>query len=1059
MSSFDDALEFRFKADTTWADAHEDDKAAVTRLWNWIDSCKGNSAKFLAEYNQYFGNDSPFAWYLITDYFMAVDNRAKNMMLATWDSLIWYFLPYDMDTLFGVRNDSVLKYEYTITHESFDNSIGSYSFAGHDSVLWELVRGCPDKLREVAETLRSNMSLEYVLQVFNEEQMGNWCERIYNKDSEYKYILPLTEGVTTSSGTSYYNYLYALQGSRYAHRTYTIQNRFALLDSQYVAGTYRRDSFAAYFGYKFGSDNRKIRITASERYYYGYGYTSGTPHQSAVLAEMAGSVVELTMDTDLIVNDPQYFYGASRIRGLDLTDVSHAIVGTLNLNNCTALRDLNVSCEAGQTTFNALLVGNCRNLRKLDISGLKSSSFTGMDLSSNTKLETFLAGGTSLTGVTFAGGAPLTVCVLPGTLQTLELRYLNKLTNAGLQLEGTANITRLVIDNCSLIDWNTLLQQCSATSYLRITGIDMDGNGNLLRRLMTMGGVDEDGGNVQTCRLVGTYRLTQSMSDEEYAATCAHFPELNIIQPQFVGIKIDQTVGDGEKITNLDNSTGYDYNTEFTPSSHILEVLSKRRCILAKKTAEGEMTCYPLHDENRNKYADSDSVENATDAVLTGSEGEVYVYEPHYWYKGVTDVLNQCLYGFISSNEDAPAAAGYTSVRFTREELNVTEGIGIRKNTDYTTLEEAKNKYESGSFALVDVRDYKQVRFPGFASTLYGAVFVDDAGKILSRISVSNANGFINGMYLFCAVPVGATKLAFTFLNSAAFDFVLLTTSESVEAIEPDWVEHTECLGGVYEAYLVDDVLRSVSGVSSVGTISQSQAVKYAQNRGKGFQLFDWEMHKDVGNLHFFKYGNTDSQGVCGYGTNNYQKVTGLTNALGMRDTVSYYKEKGGSNPQAEGAYRDGVNYQSVNVLGYENFQGNKAEWLQYVTVNKTAADGRWFITMPDGTERIVQGITVYNADIYPTHMVWGRYMDLIAAKEGGSTSSHWFDRFYVGTGLSRVVYRSGYSASAFGGVSFASAFSDSSGTYAFIGVRLAFRGIIRWAGSVAAFKAINQAD
>lgn len=75
----------------------------------------------------------------------------------------------------------------------------------------------------------------------------------------------------------------------------------------------------------------------------------------------------------------------------------------------------------------------------------------------------------------------------------------------------------------------------------------------------------------------------------------------------------------------------------------------------------------------------------------------------------------------------------------------------------------------------------------------------------------------------FCAVPAGATKLAFTFLNSATFDFVLLTTSESVEAIEPDWVEHTECLGGAYEAYLIDDVLRSVSGVSSVGTISQAQ--------------------------------------------------------------------------------------------------------------------------------------------------------------------------------------------------------------------------------------------
>lgn len=59
----------------------------------------------------------------------------------------------------------------------------------------------------------------------------------------------------------------------------------------------------------------------------------------------------------------------------------------------------------------------------------------------------------------------------------------------------------------------------------------------------------------------------------------------------------------------------------------------------------------------------------------------------------------------------------------------------------------------------------------------------------------------------------------------------------------------------------------------------------------------------------------------------------------------------------------------------------------------------------------------------------------------------------------SRVVYRSNYSANALGGVSYAYASLDSSSAVAGIGVRLAFRGIIRWAGSVAAFKAINQAD
>ena len=120
------------------------------------------------------------------------------------------FIPYDMDTLFGLRNDSYLKYGYTITHETFDDSIGSYAFAGHDSILWELVRACPDKLREVAETIRSNMSLEYVLQVFNEQEMGNWCERIYNKDGIFKYVTPLIEGVKTTTGTMTYDYLYGI---------------------------------------------------------------------------------------------------------------------------------------------------------------------------------------------------------------------------------------------------------------------------------------------------------------------------------------------------------------------------------------------------------------------------------------------------------------------------------------------------------------------------------------------------------------------------------------------------------------------------------------------------------------------------------------------------------------------------------------------------------------------------------------------------------------------------------------------------------------------------------
>lgn len=160
------------------------------------------------------------------------------------------------------------------------------------------------------------------------------------------------------------------------------------------------------------------------------------------------------------------------------------------------LYGLNISCEAGQVTLNVLLVNNCRNLRQFDISGLKSSSFTGVDLSSNTKLETLPVGDISLIGVIFTGGASLIACVLPTALRTPELRYLSKLTDVGLQLEDTTNIMRLMIDNYNLIDWNTSLQQYSATNYLRIIGIDTDGDRGLSRELMTMGGVDGGGGNV-----------------------------------------------------------------------------------------------------------------------------------------------------------------------------------------------------------------------------------------------------------------------------------------------------------------------------------------------------------------------------------------------------------------------------------------------------------------------------------------------------------------------------------------------------------------------------------
>ena len=1093
MDTFDDALEFRFKADDTWATAHEDDKAAVKRLWEWIYSCKGNPTKLLNEYAEYFGNDSPFAWYLITDYFMAVDNRAKNMMLVTWDGKIWYFIPYDMDTVFGERNDSVLKYDYTITWETMDESIGSYAFAGHDSVLWELVRGCPDKLREVADKLRSTMSLEYVLKVFNEEMMGNWCERIYNKDGIYKYIKPLTEGVTTADGTtSYYDYLYALQGSRYAHRTYTIQNRFALLDSQYVCGTYRKDSFAAYFGYKFGSDNRKIRITASERYFFGYGYTSGTPHQSAVLAEDTGSQVELTLDTDLIVNDPQYIYGASRIMGLDLTDVSHAILQTLNLNNCSALRTLDVSCGQTQTTLNALLVNGCRNLRTLNMTGLKSGSFTGIDLSNNTKLETLKAGKTALTGVNFAQGAPLTSVTLPATLQTLELRYLSKLTTSGLTLEGTSNINRLVVDNCPGVDWQTLHARCGNVKYLRVTGIDMEGDGSLLASLMQTGGVDENGGNVESCRLVGTYRLTRYKDDEEYEALQQHFPELNIEQPEYTMLERAETVADDACISNLDNETGYKYGNDYKPSGHVAAILKNRHRVLAKVTKkattrnvtiagvdtvmnnlDGEMTCYPLDDADSNKYADG------SPAKLDGSEGDWMMLEPFYWSKGVNDYLNGRNYDCYSFRDRAhmprvPEATVLTLEDIKRTQGGYTNGKKVMSGRD--TINNAFSNDSSYSVCMVSVEGYKRVRFPSVPGTnLVGSVFVDKTGAVLQSIVVSTlSNKFEAGMYLISDVPEGAVALYFSILNTAEFDKVVLSNSEKIEDMEPDWVPNDEHLCGVAGSSVVGTKLRScITGGSTTVNMPWTDFHYYSVQRG--MQQIDPLMHWRIANLSYAKYGRKNMQEQCGAGSHSNTRTTGGTASRGMQDTVGYEEAKG-INPNVTNSLVDNLVHQyawyvekdeygaakvtqvnNICCLGYEDIYGHKYDMMDRVDIPNTSGNvGKWRIWMPDGTIMMVKGAT--NGDSWITAVAHGKWMAVVpVGAVSGSSSTYYSDKYWFSSASGRVVYRGCYNANAYGGVSHANANNDASYAYTNVGSRLAFRGKIVRAQSVAAYKAIVE--
>ena len=232
----------------------------------------------------------------------------------------------------------------------------------------------------------------------------------------------------------------------------------------------------------------------------------------------------------------------------------------------------------------------------------------------------------------------------------------------------------------------------------------------------------------------------------------------------------------------------------------------------------------------------------------------------------------------------------------------------------------------------------------------------------------------------------------------------------------------TNTLIGVYEAYNDSNggnKLCSISNVGSTGNVSQANFKQYARNKGNGYQLVDWQMHCVMCALFYAWYGNTNSQAVCGSGTDSYQKVTGQTNSLGMTDTTA---ENGNS--------------MSINFWGLENWWGYKYEWLDNIT---SSSANNVNVGSPDPYPRL---FTWYNSSSYGKHYRIGKFLDMSSdVTSSGSKTTYYCDYNYGPPAASRVAGRSRSSASLDGGVSCADAYNDASVTRPGFGSRLAFRG------------------
>jgi len=720
------------------------------------------------------------------------------------------------------------------------------------------------------------------------------------------------------------------------------------------------------------------------------------------------------------------------------------------------------------------------------------------DLGFPRRLKGALVGGTGLEKVMLATGCPVTELVLPEALAELVLEYLPKLTEEGLTMEGINNITGYRHAETPGVDGMALLERLHAA---KLAGegklerfrlhVDVEDDGTLLEkykdyRTYTTSGQND---NVHS-GLTGRVRMTRYLADDRLEAYREKYPELEIVQPEYTMIEYDDSVADDANVSNLDNETGYKYGNQYVPSGHILAILKRRHRVLAKVTKmpttrtvniantdvtvnnpDGEMTYCELDDNDSNKYHDG------SPAKLDGTEGDWMMLEPFFWSKGINDYLNNKKYACYNSNgrDNKPSTPEATVL--TLDDIKATEDgytSGRKITTGKGTLAECYSTDSAYSVCKVDVSGYRRVRYPSVLGTSQvGSIFVDESGEVLKSVWVATLGAkFENGMYLISDVPEGARELYFSIYNTAEFDKVVLSNSDKIEDMEPEWVGD-EYLCGVTGSSAVGTKLRScITQTSTSANIPWTDFHYYSQQRG--MQQIDFLMHSRIANLSYAKYGRRDMQAQCGAGQHTSSRRTGGTASRGMRDTVGYdeayaidqsiAKDLIDNVTHPHGWYIDTDAYGRKTVVqvnntccvSYEDIFGHKYDMMDMVDQpNSSGNMGKFRIFMPDGTIRWVKGNTIYG---WITAVAHGLYMDMVPVGIlTGSNTTYYTDFYEYGGSAGRVVCR-GYSyAYAGGGVAYAFTVYGPTSAYSSVGSRLAFRGKIVKAQSVAAYKALEE--
>ena len=463
-----------------WANTYKFEDYHTTQ---WVDDTAFNRAlKFAVEKYDHIEMNKMAAYYIYLMRFGGVDQTVKNSMLTTEGPAtddanstlpsLWFFINYDNDTILGVKNDGRLVFDPYITRETKDGT--GYVYAGRESTLWNNLEADAQFMAKVTEIDNKladggadplfSLSYSNALREYDTNQSDKWCERIYNKDAERKYIDTYVKGWTQKvdkEGTEthvFEDYLYDVQGSRSAHRKWWLGRRFNVFDSRFCNTNFRNQLI------KFRSTNlpagSSFSITSGEPIFYAWG------HDNAVTAMTPNAVQpgdSYTFTTESAFNIGSYLelMGAANISTLDLRNCVGALT-EVDITGCyspsvgTKMKEILIGdhkcsdlINISNTSLKFSGLANASKVEVIDMTNIQNAvSLDGLNKLLN--IREVYAKGTSIANFTFADGAMIETIELPAAVETLSLTRSSSIDYSGITFTdgGYGKLTNLTIDNC-----------------------------------------------------------------------------------------------------------------------------------------------------------------------------------------------------------------------------------------------------------------------------------------------------------------------------------------------------------------------------------------------------------------------------------------------------------------------------------------------------------------------------------------------------------------------------------------------------------------------------------